>query len=126
MIALDRTIPAIPTEIIKLTEESGLSLDAQRCVTLWDDVVAEYIDPDFKTRAHHNTGTYDKGCRGPLCTKALRENAARSKALSKVLNLNEERAYDPVMDFFHTIVKYRIRAAQQKILNDLRELKGII
>lgn len=46
-----------------------------------DDVRTELLDPRFTSRTHGNRGTYarasdgGKGCRGPLCKKAERDDA---------------------------------------------------
>jgi hypothetical protein len=78
-----------------------------------DDVLAELEDPNFENRTHGIRGTYargntpgTKGCRGPLCRKAERDDAelkyaARQAKLGKTTKKgvkNEEaRARDELL-----------------------------
>lgn len=63
---------------------------------MWDslpaDVLAELTDPLYINMSHHKKATYGKGCRGPLCKKAERDEArAANKALAEVSG----RVYKP-------------------------------
>lgn len=80
---------------------------------LWMEVMQEILDQEYITRQHHNTGTYDKGCRGPLCRKAYREHPRRRPPLEPgELAPRIERAFDPIMEYFHTVIRHRIRQHQ--------------
>lgn len=46
------------------------------------DVLAELLDPDYTGRSHHKKATYAKGCRGPLCRKAERDEAREDTRLA--------------------------------------------
>lgn len=54
--------------------------------SLPDDVREELLDPRFENRTHGTRGTYakaadkGKGCRGPLCRKAERDQGANKYA----------------------------------------------
>jgi hypothetical protein len=120
MITFDRTIPEIPTAIFNLASDDADLTYALRCDELWDEVLDEAINPEYLgKRAHHNVGTYDQGCRGPLCRKAHREHPRRKSPAGTALQLREERIYDPVIEYFYVVVKHRIRTAQQELLKEL-------
>lgn len=115
------TPPDIPGAIFNLALDDADLTYHGRCAELWVEVVKEVRDEAYLGRAHHNTGTYDRGCRGPLCIKALRENPRRRTAAGNPLQLREERIYDPVLEYFHTVAKHRIRTKQQEIIRDIKE-----
>lgn len=116
---LDRTIPEVPFAIFSLaTEDPDLTYHL-RCEELWKEVVVEVCDSDYTTRSHHNVGTYDVGCRGPLCRKAHREHPRRKAPYGVTMQVKEERIYDPVLEFFHTVMKHRVRKYQQDLLKEL-------
>lgn len=120
---IDTTCPNVPSEIFDLAREEVDLTYHLRCEELWRDVMDEVLDHDFFKRSHHNVGTYDQGCRGPLCRKALREHPRRKSPAGTALQLREERIYDPVLEYFHVVMKHRVRVAQQSILKELKETK---
>lgn len=93
--------PEVPKE---LTERAGL--EHEFLDFLWNEIKAELADEQFKSRAHHNASTYNKGCHGPLCTKAHREHPRRSSDNVKRMQPRDVRAYDPAIEFFYTVLKY--------------------
>lgn len=116
---MDKSKPAIPLQVLPTGFMRNLTFDM---VTddLWEDVLAEVCDEEYLTRLHHNVGTYDKGCRGPLCRKALREHPKRRTPTGfSGLNPREERLYDPVLEFFHTVAKFRLKQYQQEVYKEL-------
>lgn len=83
---------------------------------LWHDLVVELLNPEFSNRTHNNRRTYDAGCKGPLCRKALREYARRRSTSS----VNEKYRYvDLILDHWTPIAWERIREAQRAILATL-------
>lgn len=118
---LNRTCPPVPEDIFNVAAEDADLTYHDHCDELWLEVCTEVMDPDYTTRTHHNISTYDVGCRGPLCRKAYREHPRRKSPTISPLQQREERVYDPVLEYFHTVIKYRVRAAQQEILNQLKE-----
>jgi len=118
---IDLTCPAVPRDIFDVAMDDADLTYNLRCEELWNEVLAEVRDENYLKRAHHNIGTYDQGCRGPLCRKALREHPRRKSPAGNALQLREERIYDPVLEYYHVVVKYRIRVAQQALLKTLRE-----
>ena len=112
-------MPEVPAAIFNVALDDADLTYNLRCGELWEEVVTEVLDRDYLKRAHHNVGTYDQGCHGPLCRKALREHPRRKSPAGTALQLREERIYDPVLEYFHTVIKHRIRAAQQEILKEL-------
>lgn len=118
---IKQTMPTIPHDIFNLAlDDADLSYN-MRCEELWTEVVEEVLNREYIKRAHQNVGTYDQGCRGPLCRKALREHPRRKSPAGTALQLREERIYDPVLEYFYVVMKHRVRAAQQAILVNLRE-----
>lgn len=120
-IQIDLNYPGVPPEIFNLAgEDPDLTYDL-RCQELWVEVYTEVLDHEYLKRGHHNVGTYDQGCRGPLCRKALREHPRRRGTSGTLIQVREERIYDPVLEYFHTVTKHRVRITQQNILKDLKE-----
>ena len=115
---IDLDIPDIPSDIFNAALDDADLTYALRCKELWEEVLEEFFNEDFELRAHHNTGTYDQGCRGPLCRKALREHPRRKKPDTGTLQMREERIYDPVIEYFHVVIKHRARISQQAVLKE--------
>jgi hypothetical protein len=118
---IDKDLPTIPLDIFNLAQEDADLTYTKRCEELWHEVCQEVFDEVYAKRSHHNVGTYDKGCRGPLCRKALREHPRRRSQSTTLFQLREERIYDPVIEYFHVVIKHRVRAAQQELLKEIRE-----
>ena len=118
---MDLNCPDVPREIFDLAQEDADLTYTLRCQELWSEITLEILDNAFLRRSHHNVGTYDQGCRGPLCRKALREHPRRKSPAGTALQLREERIYDPVLEYFHVVMKHRVRLAQQNILKELKE-----
>lgn len=101
-------MPGLPVEIIRYIEDRGGDISDLR--GLWSAVLLEVTDDDYLHRSHHNVGTYDAGCRGALCTKALREHPKRKRPDQPNERAERmERAYDPVLEYFFTVAKFRLR-----------------
>lgn len=118
---IDLTCPDVPAAIFNVAQDDADLTYHMRCEELWPEVTSEVLDHEYVKRAHHNVGTYDQGCRGPLCRKALREHPRRKSPVGGVVQLREERIYDPVLEYFHVVIKHRVRVTQQSILKDLKE-----
>lgn len=117
----DYALPEIPQEIFSLAgDEPDLSYHTT-CAELWAEILTEVCDPEYRSRSHHNVGTYDVGCRGPLCRKALREHPKRRSPSGVLVQVRDDRVYDPVLEYYHTILKYRIRKYQQLILKEIAQ-----
>lgn len=113
----DRDMPQIPTELVPDVLPINWSDEIEN---IWTQVLAELTDAEYITRSHHSAGTHDKGCRGPLCRKAYREHPRRkTPAGLSGYSPREERIYDPVMDFFHLIIRYRIKNFQRQLYKEL-------
>lgn len=116
---MDKRIPTIPETILP-DGFSGTLTFVTEAQELWSDILDELCDENFITRIHHNVGTYDKGCRGPLCRKALREHPKRRTPTGfSGLTPREDRLYDPVIEFFHTVAKFRIKTYRQSLYKEL-------
>lgn len=122
---IDKDMPDIP-EAIWLLSVSGLQDipgdHDQMCSILWQECWDEMMTAEYLQRAHHNNGTYDAGCRGPLCRKAQREHPKR-RGTQAVNILQADRVYDPILEYFHTVIRYRVRSAQQAILKEVRGIR---
>lgn len=118
---LDISMPEVPLTIFSLADEDPDFTYHGKCEDFWKEVCDELSDPEYSKRSHHNVGTYDQGCRGPLCRKANREHPRRKRSDRgvPVYLLREERIFDPVLEYFHTVMKYRIRQYQQEIIKEL-------
>lgn len=87
---------------------------------LWWQILLEICHPEYATRSHANVGTYDQGCRGPLCRKALREHPRRR---SPDATLNAKLAlYDPILEYFHVIAKRRVAAYKAELTLKLEHM----
>lgn len=109
--------PFVPTELkpVDVPVDFG-----QQCEILWAMVLDELLDPDYRSRQHHNTGTHDKGCRGLLCQKSYREHPRRKTPVTfSGYTPREQRIYDPILELYHTVAKHRIRTYQQVIYKEL-------
>jgi hypothetical protein len=116
---LDLSVPNVPFDIFSLALEDPDLTYAMRCAEIWQDVCDEVLGEKFKARSHHNVGTYDAGCKGPLCRKAHREHPKRRSPSGILTQVREERIYDPVLEYFHTILKHRIRKQQSTLLKEI-------
>lgn len=116
---LDLATPSIPFEIFSLALEDPDLTYNLRCAEIWKDVCDELLAPEYKARSHHNVGTYDAGCKGPLCRKAHREHPRRRSPSGVLIQVREERIYDPVLEYFHTVLKHRIRKQQTLLLKEI-------
>jgi hypothetical protein len=109
---LNLQIPSVPYELLPQYRLANFSDEVS---ALWDEVVEEVLDEAHLTRHHSNTGTYDKGCRGPLCKKAYREHPRRRAPLEPgTLAPRYERAFDPIVEYFHTCIKNRVKKFQNE------------
>lgn len=118
-VQINQAMPMIPFDIFSLALDDPDLTFHMRCEELWGDVVTELLDPEYRNRSHHNVGTYDQGCRGHLCRKALREHPRRKAVHGVSLQIREERIYDPVLDYFHAVMKHRVRKYQQELLKEI-------
>lgn len=118
---INEDYPGVPRAIFDLaTEDADLTYD-MRCQEIWTEILVEILENDYINRSHHNVGTYDIGCRGPLCRKALREHPRRRSPTRQPLIMREERIFDPVLDYFHVVAKNRLTIARNTILQELKE-----
>lgn len=110
--SLDLTAPGVPVELMPPYPLANFADEAR---ALWDEVCEEVLDEKYLTRHHSNTGTYDQGCRGPLCKKAYREHPRRRAPLEPgTLAPRYERAFDPIVEYFHTVIKNRVKRFQNE------------
>lgn len=88
-------------EMLGMMDESEIS-------QLWTDLIHELMDDTYAGRVHGNRRTYDAGCKGPLCTKAVRDHARRRQNTG----ISEKYRYiDPLLEFWAPIARARIRLA---------------
>lgn len=112
---LDLARPAIPAELVPAwangTQEYGRF--HREANIIWEMVCSEVLDEEYLSRSHQNAGTYDAGCRGPLCRKSYREHPRRKRPLDiSILTPQYERAFDPILEYFHTVIKHRVKQYQ--------------
>lgn len=116
---LNRTRPKIPDELM-MWPELDISARTEILEQLWNDIWAELNNPEYATRNHHTRGTYDDGCRGPMCTKANRDNPRRKQDPLNSMPLRAERMLDAVAEFYHVIAKHRIKEYKRHLLERIR------
>lgn len=80
-----------PTLPFKLPEGPPIDLEE-----VWLEVMEELTEYKYRNRTHHNPKTYNVGCRGPLCRKALRDYSGRHGAKP----WPQHRVLNPVLIFF--------------------------
>lgn len=112
---LNLDVPILPEEIIPADMPEYFDTE---CFVYWKKIIEELTDPTYVSRTHGNTGTHDKGCRGPLCRKGYREHPRRKKAMSGYAP-REQRIYDPIIEYYALIAKKRIKETQSEILKEL-------
>lgn len=113
-IVFDHTIPDVPKQILSDHCDDRCR---EELADLWEQVIAEVFDVAYRGRSHHNVGTYDQGCRGPLCRKALREHPRRKNPMDiSIVSPRYERMFDPILEYFHTVLKYRVREHKSALL----------
>jgi hypothetical protein len=106
---LNKTKPALPGELLQFPLDDIDILDFPRQLeVLWNEIIEELYDPRWVTRSHNSTGTYDKGCRGPLCRKSVRENARRKSDREDTMTELAYRYLDPIMEYYHLVAKLRL------------------
>lgn len=107
--------PDLPSEIIPVDMPEYFETE---CFVYWRKIVEELRDPTYINRTHGNTGTHDKGCRGPLCRKGYREHPRRKKAISAYAP-REQRIFDPIIEYYALIAKKRIKEIQYELAREL-------
>lgn len=104
------SVPDVPFDL----RDHGLGND--ELAELWQKLVVELLDTRFSGRTHCNRRTYDAGCRGPLCGKAVREHGRRRNQTTP----NEKYRYiDAILEYWRPIAVARIEAAQAAVLRQL-------
>lgn len=94
----------------------GSDLTTAELAELWQKIVVELMNSDYVGRTHGNRRTYDAGCKGPICGKAVREHGRRRTQTAP----NERYKYlDPIIDFYWKIAVERIEAAREAMLAEL-------
>lgn len=83
---------------------------------IWAAVCQELADTDFQSRSHHNRRTYDAGCYGPLCRKAVRDHSRKRTGSSP---RDEFRELDPILMYFFSEAQRRIREHMEDLLNSI-------
>ena len=120
--SLSRVQPEVPWDIFSLAIDIPDLTYHLRCEELWDEVLNEMLDGTFTNRQHHNSSTYDSGCRGILCRKANRDHPRRKPTHDQShLYTREERIFDPVLEYFHVVAKHRVKIARMELLQELKE-----
>lgn len=102
--------PPIPTEL-RPPKDSGINLDR-----LWFELCMELADVKLMGRAHGNRRTYDAGCSGPACQRAVRVYARRRSSSSAT---GKYRWIDPILEFWFPIAESRLQEAQAKLLGQM-------
>jgi hypothetical protein len=102
--------PELPLKLRPPTN-SGINLDR-----LWFELCMEMADVKLMGRSHGNRRTYDAGCGGPMCQRAVREYARRRASSSAT---GKYRWIDPILEFWYPIAESRLHEAQSKLLGQM-------
>lgn len=103
--------PRIPVSV----GEHGLT--DEELAELWHKLIVELLNEEFVNRTHQNRRTYDAGCKGPLCSKAVREHARRR---NRTNSPNERYKFiDPILDYWAPIAAERINRVRAKLVEEL-------
>lgn len=83
---------------------------------LWNALLVELADPIWFNRKHYNRRTYDAGCQGPMCTKAVREHARQRNQT----NPSERYAkIDAVLEHWFLPASELVSEVKQKLLTGI-------
>lgn len=105
--------PTIPYDLL-CNDELMKSVDLE---SVWRDVCEELTDPPYRNRSHHNPKTYNVGCRGPLCRKAIRDYMRRDR-----VNSSTQSRYalvNPLLMFYMKEALAQIAAHEAQVLEKL-------
>ncbi len=83
---------------------------------LWKALIIELMDEDYIGRRHENRRTYDAGCHGPMCRKAIREHGRRRASTQP----SEKYAtLDAILEYWYPLAKDRIASVRAQMLSQL-------
>lgn len=102
--------PPIPD---KLRPPTAAAINLDR---LWFELCMELADIKLMGRTHGNRRTYDAGCSGPMCGRAVREYARRRSSGSAT---GKYRWIDPILELWYPVAEERLREAQSKLLGQM-------
>jgi hypothetical protein len=112
------TQPVVPFDLLPKSFPDDFELE---CKKLWEEVVEEMTDEDYYWQAHYKKSTFESGCRGPVCSKYIRD-ASRSRPRSTGLHrFREVRIYDPIIDFYKIVALKRVSELKWEQELKLRE-----
>jgi len=101
--------PDVPMSLI----DHGLT--ERELSELWNGLIMELLDEEYSNRTH-NKRTYDAGCRGPLCRKAVRE-AARRRNRNAVAE--KYLFIDPILECWQPVASERIARVRTRLVQEL-------
>jgi hypothetical protein len=104
---LNREKPSLPSELLQFSLDEIDILDFPRQLEeLWNEILAELSDIRWST---HNIATYNRGCHGPLCKKAVRQDGRRKRATDDTSADRTFKRLDPIIEFYAVIARLRLR-----------------
>lgn len=104
------TYPDLPT---------GVDVDyfkPEELQKLWNDIILELLDDEYKGRTHGNAKTYYAGCKGPYCLYATRVRQRRGK---QVKPFGRSVQLDALVTGWIPVAKERIEAAKANMIVSL-------
>lgn len=104
------SLPTIPYEA------ADHDLSVAELSNLWHLLCVELMDKKFGGRTHGNRRTYDAGCAGPLCRKAVREHGRRR---NKTNPSDRYRCVDLILDAWEPVATHRLQVAQELLLQEI-------
>lgn len=91
-------------------------LDNQDLSDLWRELIVEILDADYQSRTHGNRRTYDVGCHGPMCSKAVREHGRKRTGTEPS---ERYKQLDPIIDHWRPIAEAMVLQAYELMVEEL-------
>lgn len=100
----------------KLPADLDVDMTEAQLDDLWCNLLMELAHPAWINRKHYNRRTYDAGCSGPMCRKAVREHARRRNST----NANNRYAIlDAILSAWFPEANRLIQDVKHKMLTEL-------
>lgn len=100
----------------ELPESLKGTLSKEELDQLWVALLEEIADTEFAGRKHNNRRTYDAGCGGPMCRKAVREHARRRNSTNAS---NRYATIDAVLEYWFPHAVELVEWTRKNILSTL-------
>jgi hypothetical protein len=83
---------------------------------LWHQLCVELLDTQYAGRTHGHRRTYDAGCQGPMCKKAMREHGRRR---STATPSEKYRYLDLIIEAWFVEATDRVAMVRTRLLEEI-------